>query len=54
MAFSMMLVAEGHARNRNQPRRMALAQLLDLLGPLGKLTPCPRLHNFFATISCRI
>jgi hypothetical protein len=46
MAFSMMLVTEGHARNRNQPRRMALTQLVDLLDPLGKLAPCPRPYNF--------
>ena len=46
MAFPMMLATEGHSWKRNQPRCMALAQLVDLEGPLRKLTPCPRLHNF--------
>jgi hypothetical protein len=54
MAFPVMFVTKSHSWNRNQPRSMTLAQLVDLLGPLGKLAPRTRLHNFFATISCRI
>ena len=51
MVFSVRFVTKG---NRNQPRSMTLDQLVDLLGPLGKFAPCTRLHNFFATISCRM
>ena len=35
MAFPVMLVTKGHSWDWNQPRRMALAQLVDLLGRTG-------------------
>jgi hypothetical protein len=47
-----VVIAQAHAWDRNQPRRVPLAQVVHLLGPLGQLAPRPRPYNFLATISC--
>jgi hypothetical protein len=50
----MMLITDSSPVYRDQPRSSSLAQIVDLLRPLGKLATKARLYNFFATISCRM
>jgi hypothetical protein len=41
----MVLIAKGHAIDGDQPRRAALAQLMDVLRPLRQLPPQTRPHS---------
>src|SRR6185437_10427409 len=54
LGISMMLVPQSRPVNRNQPRRVPLAQIVGLLRPLRQLATHARLQSFFATISCRM
>lgn len=47
LRIGVMLVAQRHPVNRDQPRSTPLAQLVDLLRPLGKLATQARLYKIF-------
>ena len=51
LRITMMLVTKCRPVNRNQPRRLLLAQIMGLLRPLRQLATHARLQSFFATIS---